>query len=84
MKIPRNYPQEPRLTEVPIGLGNALRKSSPDDAEELSKEAANVHLAIAHLESATTAWVNLGVLHAEQGRNTEALGWHYALVEFAG
>ncbi len=81
LKVLRNYPQEPRLTEVLIGLGNALRKSSPGEAEELIKEAANVHVAKAHLESATTAWVNLGVLHAEQGRNTEALDYYQKALE---
>jgi len=62
-------------------LGNALRKSSPTEAEELYKEAANIHEAKAHLESATAAWINLGVLYAEQGRNSEALGYYEKALE---
>jgi tetratricopeptide (TPR) repeat protein len=81
LKILRNYPQEPSLNEVLIGLGNALRKSSPSEAEELYKETANIHVAKAHLESATAAWVNLGVLYAEQGRNSEALGYYEKALE---
>jgi len=81
LKILRNYPQEPRLTEVLIGLGNALRKSSPNEAEELYKEEAQIHLAKAHLESATSAWVNLGVLCSEQGRNSEALEYYQKALE---
>jgi tetratricopeptide (TPR) repeat protein len=81
LKILRNYPEEPNLTEVLIGLGNALRKSSPIEAEELYKEAANIHVAKAHLESATAAWVNLGVLYSDQGRNSEALGYYEKALE---
>ena len=76
LKILRDYPQEPSLTVVLIGLGNALRKSSPTEAEELYKEVADIYAAKAHLESATVAWVNLGVLYAEQGRNSEALVYY--------
>ena len=81
LKILRNYPLEPSLTEVLIGLGNALRKSSPVEAEELYKEVANIHVAKAHLESATAAWVNLGLLYAEQGRNSEALAYNEKALE---
>jgi tetratricopeptide (TPR) repeat protein len=81
LKILRNYPLEPSLTEVLISLGNALRKSFPGEAEELYKEAANIHVAKAHLESATPAWVNLGVLCAEQGRNSEALDYYQKALE---
>ncbi|MGA2218899.1 MAG: tetratricopeptide repeat protein [Terracidiphilus sp.] len=81
LKILRNYPQEPSLTDVLIGLGNALRKSSPGEAEELYKEAANFYMAKAHLESATAAWVNLGVLCSEQGRNSEALNYYQNALE---
>jgi tetratricopeptide (TPR) repeat protein len=76
LKILRNYPEEPSLPEVLIGLGDTLRKSSPGEAEELYQEVARIHVSKAHLESATAAWVNLGVLYAEQGRNSEALS-HY-------
>jgi tetratricopeptide (TPR) repeat protein len=81
LKILRNYPEEPRLPEVLIGLGNALRKSSPSEAEELYKEVAQIHVAKAHLESATAAWVNLGVLYSEQGRNSEGLGYYQKALE---
>jgi tetratricopeptide (TPR) repeat protein len=81
LKILRNYPEEPLLTEVLIGLGNALRKSFPSEPEGLYEEAANIHVAKAHLESATPAWVNLGVLYAEQGRNAEALGYYEKALE---
>jgi tetratricopeptide (TPR) repeat protein len=81
LKILRNYPREPSLNEVLIGLGNALRKSSPSEAEKLYKEAADIQVAKAHLESATAAWVNLGVLYAEQGRNSEALDYYQKALE---
>jgi len=81
LKILRNYPQEPTLPEVLIGLGNALRKSSPSEAEELFKEAADFYVAKMHLESATVAWVNLGVLYGELGRNSEALGYYQKALE---
>jgi tetratricopeptide (TPR) repeat protein len=38
-------------------------------------------LAKAHLESATSAWVNLGVLYSEQGRNSEALEYYQKALE---
>lgn len=81
LKVLRNYPEEPTLPEVLIGLGNALRKSSPSEAEELYKEAANIHLSKAHLESATGAWTNLGVLCSEQDRNAEALDYYQKALE---
>lgn len=81
LKILRNYPQEPSLAAVLIGLGNALRKSSDTEAEELYKEAAEIYVAKAHLESATVAWVNLGVVCAEQGRSPEALGYYQKALE---
>jgi tetratricopeptide (TPR) repeat protein len=81
LKILRNYPHEPSLPDVLIGLGNALRKSSPSEAEDLYKEAADIHVGKAHLESATAAWVNLGVLYAEQARNSEALGFYQKALE---
>ena len=76
LKIVRNYPQEPILTEILIGLGNALRKSSPREAEQLYKEAADLYLAKAHVESATVPWVNLGILCGEEGRHAESLEYY--------
>ena len=81
LKILRNYPEEPSLTDVLIALGNALRKSSPSEAEELYKEVADLHMAKAHLESASVAWNNLGTLCSEQGRNSEALGYFERALE---
>jgi tetratricopeptide (TPR) repeat protein len=76
LKILRNYPGDPRLSSVLLSLGNALRKSSPQEAEQLYQESADIHLAKAQMESATTAWVNLGILCSEQGRHAESLA-HY-------
>src|SRR5208283_4793421 len=76
LKILRDYPGDPRLPDVLITLGNALRKTSPAEAESLYREAAGLHEGKAHLESATTAWNNLGALCAEQGRYAEALGYY--------
>jgi tetratricopeptide (TPR) repeat protein len=75
-KIFRNYPEDPRLAAILIALGNSLRKGAPDEAERCYQEAAEFHEARAQLESATTAWVNLGVLCSEQGRPEESLA-HY-------
>jgi tetratricopeptide (TPR) repeat protein len=76
LKIFRNYPGDPRLSSVLISLANALRKSAPQEAEQLYQESADIHLAKAQIESATTAWVNLGILCSEQGRHAESLA-HY-------
>jgi tetratricopeptide (TPR) repeat protein len=76
LKIFRDHPGDPRLASVLITLGNALRKSSPAEAEQLYQEVADIHAAKAQMESATTAWVNLGVLCSEQGRHAESLA-HY-------
>lgn len=76
LKILRDYTGDPRLGAVLIALGNALRKSSPAEAESLYKEAAELHESRAHIESATPAWNNLGALYAEQGRLTESLEYY--------
>jgi tetratricopeptide (TPR) repeat protein len=73
LKILRDYPGDPRLPGVLITLGNALRKSSPAEAESLFREAAELYEAKAQLESATPAWNNLGILCSEQGRHAESL-----------
>ena len=75
-KIFRTYPEDPRLAAILIALGNSLRKSSPEEAERCYQEAADFHVARAQFESATAAWVNLGVLCSEQGRLEESLA-HY-------
>jgi tetratricopeptide (TPR) repeat protein len=76
LKILRDYPGDPRLPDVLITLGNALKRTSPAEAESLYREAAELHEGKAHLESATTAWNNLGALCAEQGRYAEALAYY--------
>ena len=76
LKIFRDHPGDPRLVQVLITLGNALRKSSPAEAEHLYQEAADIHAVKMQMESATTAWVNLGILCSEQGRYVESLA-HY-------
>ncbi len=76
LKILRDCPGDPRLPDVLVTLGNALRKTSPAEAESLYREAAELHEGKAHHESATTAWNNLGALCAEQGRYAEALAYY--------
>lgn len=76
LKIFREHPGDPRLPSVLITIGNALRKSSPVEAQQFYQEAADIHAAKAQLQSATTAWVNLGILCSEQGRHAESLA-HY-------
>ena len=75
-KIFRSYPEDPRLAAILVALGNSLRKSAPDEAERCYREAAEFHVARAQLESATAAWVNLGVLCSERGQPEESLE-HY-------
>jgi len=75
-KILRERPGDPRLSSILIELANALRKSSPHEAEQLYKEVAGIFEGKAQLESATTPWVNLGILCSEQGRYTESLDYY--------
>ncbi|HEV2198250.1 MAG TPA: tetratricopeptide repeat protein [Bryobacteraceae bacterium] len=72
----RGLAGDPRFPAMLLDLGNALRKSFPEEAERCYREAADFHVAQSQLESAAPAWVNLGVLCAEQGRYGEALA-HY-------
>lgn len=76
LKILREYPGEPLMPAVLISLGNALRKSAPEEAEEYYKEAAGIYESKAQLESASTPWVNLGVLCSEQGRHAESIAYY--------
>jgi tetratricopeptide (TPR) repeat protein len=76
VKILRTQSDDPRLPAALIALGNALRKSSPAEAERLYQEAADWHVTRAQMESATPAWSNLGVLYSETGRHAESLE-HY-------
>jgi tetratricopeptide (TPR) repeat protein len=79
LKIYRACPEDPRLTAVLLTLGNSLRKSAPAEAEACYKEAAELDAARLQYQSATSAWVNLGVLCSEQGRYAESLE-HYERV----
>jgi len=76
VKIFRNCPGDPRLLLALLTLGNALRKSSPAEAETCYKEVAELHTAKGEIESATAAWVNLGILCSEQGRHAESLEYY--------
>jgi tetratricopeptide (TPR) repeat protein len=73
LKTFRKYPEDPRLPAVLVTLGNALRKSVPDEAESCYREAADWHVAKGQLLSATPAWGNIGILCSEQGRFVESL-----------
>lgn len=76
LKILRDYPGEPLMPGVLISLGNALRKSAPEEAERLYKEAAGIYEAKMQLESAAAPWVNLGILCSEQGRHVESIAYY--------
>jgi|ERR1700677_247667 tetratricopeptide (TPR) repeat protein len=73
LKTFRKYPEDPRLPAVLVTLGNALRKSSPAEAESCYREAADWHVARGQFLSATPAWGNIGILCSEQGRFVESL-----------
>lgn len=66
-------PDDPRFAAALLNYGNALRRSSPEEAERVYKQAADLHLARMQYLSATPAWVNLAVLCSEQGRHAEAV-----------
>lgn len=68
--------EDPRRSAVLITLGNALRKSSPAEAESCYKEAAEAYASRLQYEAAAPAWNNLGILCSEQGRHEEALDYH--------
>lgn len=69
----RKYPEDPRLPGVLNTLGNALRKSSPAEAESCYREAADWHASKGQLLSATPAFGNVAILCSEQGRYAESL-----------
>ncbi len=76
MRIFRNETADPRLPAVLLGLANAIRKSTPEEAEELYKEAALWWEKKGQLESATAAWMNLAILCSDQQRFTEAIDYY--------
>jgi tetratricopeptide (TPR) repeat protein len=57
-------------------MGNALRKTQPAEAESWFRQAAEIHAAKLQYQSAAPAWVNLGILCAEQGRYDESLEFY--------
>jgi tetratricopeptide (TPR) repeat protein len=73
VKTFRKHPEDPRLSAALTTLGNALRKSTPAEAESCYREAADWHVARGQFLSATPAWGNIGILCSEQGRYAEAL-----------
>jgi tetratricopeptide (TPR) repeat protein len=76
VKIFRSLPGDPRLPSVLLSYGNSLRKSEPAEAEAVYREAAHLHAGQLQYQSASAAWVNLGILFSEQGRFEEALDFY--------
>jgi tetratricopeptide (TPR) repeat protein len=76
LEIFRTQTSDPRTPVVLIDLGNAVRSTSPSEAESCYKEAARIWEGANRVGQATTAWVNLGVLCAEVNRLPEALEWY--------
>jgi tetratricopeptide (TPR) repeat protein len=76
LRIFRNEPADPRLPAVLLALGNSIRKSAPSEAEQLYREAATLWEEKGQLESATPAWMNLGVVCSDQERFTEAIDYY--------
>jgi tetratricopeptide (TPR) repeat protein len=64
------------MPDALLNLGNALRKKRPAEAEPAYKEAADWYESRLQLEAAAPAWVNLGILCSENGRQQEALEWY--------
>ena len=76
VRIFRKEPSDPRLPAVLLALGNAIRKSAPVEAEQLYSEAAALWEKKGQLESATPAWMNLGIVCSDQQRFEEAIGYY--------
>jgi tetratricopeptide (TPR) repeat protein len=76
LRIFRNEPADPRLPVVLLALGNSTRKSAPSEAEQLYQEAAGIWEEKGQLESATPAWMNLGVVCSDQQRFEEAIAYY--------
>ena len=72
----RTQAEDPRIPVTLVDLGNALRRTQPAEAEACYKEAAGIWEAKDQLESATPAWVNLGMLCSKQNRHSEALAYY--------
>ena len=76
LRIFRGEAADPRLPVVLLALGNAVRKTQPAEAEALYQEAAHLWEKKGQLESATPAWMNLGIVCADQQRFTEAIDYY--------
>jgi len=76
LKILDKVPEHPWRPATLLTMGNALRKSQPAEAEACFREAAEMHAAKLQYQSAAPAWVNLGILCAEQGRYDESLEFY--------
>jgi tetratricopeptide (TPR) repeat protein len=76
LKILDKVPEHPWRAATLLTLGNALRKTQPAEAEACFREAAEMHAAKLQYQSAAPAWVNLGILCAEQGRYDESLEFY--------
>jgi tetratricopeptide (TPR) repeat protein len=75
-RIFRTEAGDPRLPVVLLALGNAVRKSNASEAEELYKEAAAIWEKKGQLESATPAWMNLGIVCSDQKRFEDAIDYY--------
>jgi tetratricopeptide (TPR) repeat protein len=76
LKILDKFPEHPWRPATMLTMGNALRKTHPAEAEAWFREAAEIHAAKLQYQSAAPAWVNLGILCAEQGRYDESLEFY--------
>jgi tetratricopeptide (TPR) repeat protein len=76
LKILDKVPEHPWRSATLLTLGNAVRKTRPAEAEACFREAAEMHAAKLEYQSAAPAWVNLGILCAEQGRYDESLEFY--------
>jgi len=76
LKILNKVPEHPWRSATLLTLGNAVRKTQPAEAEACFREAAEMHAAKLQYQSAAPAWVNLGILCAEQGRYDESLEFY--------
>ncbi len=80
VKVFRGCAGDPRLASALISLGNATRKTDPEQAEKIYSEVADLHLSKGEMESATVAWANLGILCSEQGRHSESLEYYQRVI----
>ena len=80
LKILDKVPEHPWRPATMITMGNAFRKTHPAEAESWFRQAAEIHSAKLQYQSAAPAWVNLGILCAEQGRYAESLDFYHKVL----